>query len=149
LKRGQGSTEYLVLLAAALIVALVVIGLLGWFPGVGGGARVSQSQSYWVGASPVSITGVKISSSGSQVTLANRLADSVNVTQVTFDGVSVNATPLYLLGGQEQTISVSATCGSSSSGQPVQFSTVVFTYNQGSISGIKQTGSKPLVVTCT
>jgi hypothetical protein len=149
LKRGQGSTEYLVILASVLIVSLVVISLLGWFPGVGGGARVSQSQSYWVGASPLSITGSKITPSGGQITIANRISTAINVTLVLFDGNAVNSTSFSLVGGQEQTISVNATCGSSSSGQPIQFSTVVFQYNQGGITGIKQTGSKPLVNTCS
>jgi len=53
---GQGATEYLVLLAVVLIVALVSVALLGFFPGMASDAQMTQSQAYWSGASPVAIT---------------------------------------------------------------------------------------------
>lgn len=54
--RGQGATEYLVLLAVVLIIALVGIALLGFFPGTASDAQITESQIYWKGASPVAIT---------------------------------------------------------------------------------------------
>jgi len=54
--RAQGATEYLVLLAVVLIVALVSVALLGFFPGMASDAQVAQSQAYWQGASPIAIT---------------------------------------------------------------------------------------------
>jgi len=53
---GQGATEYLVLLAVVLIVALVSVALLGFFPGMASDAQVTQSKAYWQSASPVQIT---------------------------------------------------------------------------------------------
>ena len=53
--RGQGATEYLVLLAVVLIVALVSVALLGFFPGMASDSQMAQSQVYWRSASPVSI----------------------------------------------------------------------------------------------
>jgi len=53
--RGQGATEYLVLLAVVLIVALVSVALLGFFPGMAGDAQATQSKIYWSGASPIAI----------------------------------------------------------------------------------------------
>ena len=53
---GQGATEYLVLLAVVLIVALVSVALLGFFPGMAGDSQVAQSQMYWRSASPIAIT---------------------------------------------------------------------------------------------
>ena len=52
---GQGATEYLVLLAVVLIVALVSVALLGFFPGMASDAQITQSQIYWKSAQPVSI----------------------------------------------------------------------------------------------
>jgi len=59
--RGQGATEYLVLLAIVLIVALVSVALLGFFPGMASDAQITQSQMYWQSASPIAIieTGAK------------------------------------------------------------------------------------------
>jgi hypothetical protein len=52
---GQGATEYLVLLAVVLVVALVSVALLGFFPGMASDAQMTQSKAYWQSASPVSI----------------------------------------------------------------------------------------------
>jgi len=54
--RAQGATEYLVLLAVVLIIALVAIALLGFFPGTASDAQIEQSQIYWQSASPIAIT---------------------------------------------------------------------------------------------
>jgi len=53
--KAQGATEYLVLLAVVLIVALVSVALLGFFPGMASDAQITQSQTYWKGAQPISI----------------------------------------------------------------------------------------------
>ena len=53
--RAQGATEYLVLLAVVLIVALVSVALLGFFPGMASDAQRTQSQMYWRSAQPISI----------------------------------------------------------------------------------------------
>jgi len=52
---AQGATEYLVLLAVVLIVALVSVALLGFFPGMASDAQVTQSKMYWQSASPIAI----------------------------------------------------------------------------------------------
>jgi len=54
--RAQGATEYLVLLAVVLIVALVSVALLGFFPGMASDAQMTQSQAYWSGAGPIAVT---------------------------------------------------------------------------------------------
>ena len=53
---GQGATEYLVLLAVVLIVALVSVALLGFFPGMASDAQRQQSEMYWRSASPIAIS---------------------------------------------------------------------------------------------
>ena len=53
--RAQGATEYLVLLAVVLIVALVSVALLGFFPGMASDAQATQSTTYWQSASPIAI----------------------------------------------------------------------------------------------
>lgn len=61
--RAQGATEYLVLLAVVLVIALVGIALLGFFPGTAGEAQQTESKIYWQSASPIAITewGARIS----------------------------------------------------------------------------------------
>jgi len=56
--RAQGATEYLVLLAVVLIVALVSVALLGFFPGMASDAQIAQSQAYWQSATPIAVSGL-------------------------------------------------------------------------------------------
>jgi len=53
--KAQGATEYLVLLAVVLIVALVSVALLGFFPEMASDAQVTESRMYWQSASPIAI----------------------------------------------------------------------------------------------
>jgi len=53
--RAQGATEYLVLLAVVLVIALVAIALLGFFPGMSKDAKTAQTQMYWQTATPIAI----------------------------------------------------------------------------------------------
>lgn len=94
---AQGSTEYLVLLAVVLIVALVTVVLLGFFPGAGN-SQIAESQVYWSGAatpfrildaatlpsSPGSICGS--SANGYEMTLQNADAEVKTVTGIRIDG---------------------------------------------------------------
>lgn len=54
--KGQGATEYLVLLAVVLVIALVGIALLGFFPGTANDAQLAESEIYWESANPIAIT---------------------------------------------------------------------------------------------
>ncbi|MCX6770304.1 MAG: hypothetical protein NT051_06575, partial [Candidatus Micrarchaeota archaeon] len=54
--RAQGATEYLVLLAVVLVIALVGIALLGFFPGTAGDTIYAQNKIYWKGVTPLAIT---------------------------------------------------------------------------------------------
>lgn len=146
--KGQGATEYLVILAVVLVVALVVIGLLGWFPGVAGTAREQQSATYWQGASPFSITAYKLNGTSVTLTVANRLSTKLKLTNVSFDGNDLGITSTNFKGGEEKTITGTLATACSPVGSGFEYA-VVFTYNQGSISGIQQTGDKPLIGKCS
>jgi len=49
-KKGQGASEYLVLLAVVLIVSMVAIALLGGFSNLGSSAVETESKQYWTGS---------------------------------------------------------------------------------------------------
>jgi hypothetical protein len=86
--RAQGATEYLVLLAVVLIIALVAIALLGFFPGTASDAQITQSQIYWKSASPIAIDQIVVSATpwaGSAISylkVSNKGAYPVRVTAV-------------------------------------------------------------------
>jgi len=87
--RAQGATEYLVLLAIVLIVALVSVALLGFFPGMASDAQLTQSQAYWKSASPIAIIDQVTSysegmaqSSGTTLILRNTGAYPIRITKI-------------------------------------------------------------------
>lgn len=56
-KKGQGATEYLLILGVVVLIATISISLLGFFPGSSAEAKVSQSDAYWQAARPFAILG--------------------------------------------------------------------------------------------
>jgi len=90
--KAQGATEYLVLLAVVLIVALVSVALLGFFPGMASDAQMTQSKTYWSSANPISITewdarmytgdGPNYYSSGAYLRLRNSGMYRVQITKI-------------------------------------------------------------------
>ncbi len=54
-KKGQGASEYLILLGAVLLIGLVVIALLGYYPGTSNDISKSQTSLYWSTAKPLAV----------------------------------------------------------------------------------------------
>jgi len=155
--KGQGATEYLVILGAVLLVAMVIIALLGWFPQVGGPGREKESQSYWMTASPFSITSFRLGNGTALLMLANRGSDKLNITEIQFDDGTGNAYNLstgynVFPAGEEKAIYVSGftngnPCVYTASGKAFEVQVnILYTFLTYSM---RQTGSRPLVGKCT
>lgn len=109
--KGQGATEYLVLLAAVLIIALVSLALLGFFPGMATDAKVSQSASYWRSeAKPFAI--LEHSLSGGNLTMVLQLKEATGefrMTNISVAGVTNSTIPAagrVFNAGETKTITV-------------------------------------------
>ncbi len=155
-KKGQGSTEYLVILAVVLIVALVAVALLGFFPGLATDAQKTQSDAYWTGtATPFKIMEHKGTANTLTVVLQN--SDSKKLTLITFaaggntSNISTNG---VFLGGEKKSAQFNVTIAGlcvGSSRYAVSGNTIYFVYDSSSITGQKQGGDaavKDLVGTC-
>ena len=152
--RGQGATEYLVLLAVVLIVALVSVALLGFFPGMAADARITQSQSYWRGqARPFAITEASINAAAGSFTVQNVDATgSFILTALTINNtaVTVTGTPLTFAAGETKVVVVTAGIAPSCSAGVVYDLPVSITYTTpNGITGVKQYGTKNLIGKCT
>ena len=163
-RKGQGATEYLVILGAVLLVALVIVSLLGWFPALGGSTREQQSKSYWTGATPFSITSFKLNGTSIVLSVASRVSDRLNLTSVDFADSLSNTVNVYSVStgtlfnaGQEQTISNITTwntggnqcANGAATGAVFDYATVTFTYTQNGVAGVKQVGARPLTGRCS
>lgn len=148
-RRGQGTTEYLIILAVVIVIALVVVGVMGWFPGLGTGITEQQSKAYWKSAAPLAITDWKLTSTATEATFAlqNMTTDKISLTEITVDGTAVGVTSTDIAAGATVTIqgSTGIAC---STGSAYQYDVVIGYDVVGGISGKTQTGAKPIVGTC-
>jgi len=145
--KGQGATEYLIILAVIIVIALVVVGVMGWFPGLSGGINEQQSKAYWESASPLALTSWKITGSNTQFTVQNNSTKKLTLTDITVDGVALGLTDVNINAGANTTPAASAnkTC---TSGQSYSFDVSISYDEAGGISSMTETGAKPVVGIC-
>ncbi len=155
-KKGQGATEYLVLLAVVLIVAMVAIALLGFFPGLAGDAKKTQSDAYWRGeARPFAILEHSQSGTGLTFVVQNLEADqrSINSIIVYGQGQIANITAFpsnnpYFSAGERKTVNVTFASNCTSGATYEYWVNVSFNNSDNSIPNQRQIGSKTLVGKC-
>ena len=157
--RGQGSTEYLVILGAVLLVSLVTVNLLGGLPSSGSTTKEQQSKSYWSGTTPFAITNSKVSASTITLSVSNRLTEKAYLTAIEVqDGSGNNGTimtPNQVFNAGEEIVlsnisfSRNNPCNGTTAGKAFEFKVVSFIYTQGSIAGIRQQGTQSLVGKCS
>lgn len=154
-KKGQGATEYLVLLAVVLIVAMVAIALLGFFPGLAIDAKKTQSDAYWRGeARPFAILEHAQTGATLSLVIQNLEAEQKQITNISVAGQgSSGSDPLtgnqYFSAGEKKRVNfnLGSNC---TSGNTYEY-TVNFTYSNAdaTITGQKEYGTKTLVGKCS
>ena len=146
--KAQGTTEYLIILAVIIVIALVVVGVLTFIPGLGGGISEQQSQSYWNGASPFGLLAVKLNSTGSiiQITLQNNTSQKLTLNNVGIGSKIINDTNT-LNPGEKKSLLLGAVTDTCTAG--ARFSTDVnFNYATTDLNGLMQKGDKTWVGKC-
>lgn len=84
--RGQAATEYLIILAVVVIIALIVVGVLGGFQGLSGGITRQQSEAYWSSIAEVGVLpNYKISPAIAEMTVKNNRPFTIKVSNVLID----------------------------------------------------------------
>ncbi|VVC02695.1 Uncharacterised protein [Candidatus Bilamarchaeum dharawalense] len=132
-----------------LVVALIVVYLVGGFSGLGAGSLETQSKNYWGSTSPFAIKTFKLNSTTIALELANNDIDRLTITEITVDGTSVYSSTTSFGSGETKVITgtLGSSCGTA--GTPFIYNNVMITYTKGAITGMKQTGTKPLVGKCS
>jgi hypothetical protein len=143
--RGQGATEYLVLLAVVLIIALVSIMLLGYFPGMATDAKITQANAYWRGeARPFAITEYNINASGyGSFAVQNMEAEGpFIITSFTVSNAS-NSSNISFSAGEKKTVIISGLA--SGTGGSIYDLNVTISYTTPGGSAARQYGTKNIV----
>ncbi len=148
IKKGQVSTEYLIILAVVLVIALVVVFLVTQSSGGASATLQTQSQTAWQSAQPLAVTAVSASGTTFGVTMKNNDLQKVTVTGVTTDSTDDYAVSTTFNPGEEKsvTLTLSSDCGAL--GTQLRVQNVSITYTKGSTAGLKETSGSPLIVTC-
>ncbi|MFA5247406.1 MAG: hypothetical protein WC408_05955 [Candidatus Micrarchaeia archaeon] len=80
--RGQGATEYLVILGAVLLVSLVTVGVLSASSSSAAALKEQQSSSYWKSATPFSISTYTLEKGILVASIKNQLNEPLKLTSV-------------------------------------------------------------------
>jgi len=149
--KGQGATEYLVLLAVVLMIALVSIALLGFFPGLAGDAKKTQSDSYWKSARPFGVVEHTQAGAGTTFTIMvqNNDPDQRKITALAAEGGCTLAAQTALLNAGEKKQYVLASCTACGATGAAYEHYLNITYDTNDLTSLKQIGTKPLVGKCT
>ena len=151
--KGQGATEYLVLLAVVLIVAMVAIALLGFFPGIATGARETQSDAYWRGeARPFAVLEHSQSGGTLSMVLQNVDAEQRAINTISIGGQGSNATvtptnPFYSA-GERRNLNVTGLTNCTSGTTYEYWVNISYNNSDNTIPNQKQFGAKTLVGMC-
>ncbi|MCD6415017.1 MAG: class III signal peptide-containing protein [Candidatus Diapherotrites archaeon] len=150
MKKAQASTEYLIILAVVIIVALIVVGVMGWFPSTSGSVKEQQSKTYWSTATPFSITDVKYSGTTLELSLQNKMQDKLELTGVTVAGTAGTVTDTNFTAGETKAITITGVPSCGTAGDPYSIS-LTFTYNNidSGISNNTQTGTQEYIGKCS
>ncbi len=147
-RKGQVSTEYLVILAVVLVVALVVVALVSGMSPLSSGVSESQSRNYWAGVSPFAITAWKYSGTQLDLTLQNQEGQMVTLSGITGgNGLSYAQNSTFSV-GEIKTVSITGMTACGANGASFDIANVQITYNKGGITGLLQKGDKDVVGKC-
>jgi len=146
--RGQGTTEYIILLALVLAFGLAVLGIMGFFPMFSYNSQLADSAKYWAdSASPIAIIDFKQQGTSFEAVLENRAPLDLNLTSFILNsGANYSAALLPALapGAKSTLLVVAENC----SGRKVVSYNVFINYSTEEIANLTQIGEKKLFVQC-
>jgi hypothetical protein len=110
LKKAQGATEYLIVLAIVIIIALIVVGVMGGIPGIGGAAGTRAATSFW-SEQDVAITDTAISASGTDtIIVRNNQKNAITLDDLKINGVDLASGENIGVGGSRTYTGSIAAC---------------------------------------
>ncbi len=146
--KGQGSTEYLVIFATALVVALIVISLLGGFVGFGIAGMEQQSQAYWRGITPFSIQSIKMTSGEATIAVQNKMPVKLYLNNIKFEGHSLNVDHAFSPGEMYTLTSIGYSTPCEDDQETYMVNDILFMYDDENIDGQIQRSDRPLFGKC-
>ena len=169
-KAGQGASEYMMIVGAALLVGLLAVTLLGMFARSSTDVPDTESQIYWAGyAKPFSVRDAVYRTNGTcspyyqgiggpHLLIKNTEKWPLNLTGVHVNGASLgfclsgDASTLSTLSfkaGEEKTIGVADAASALCSNRTKASIGLAFQYSSPYLSGLVQSGTTQLAFPCS
>lgn len=172
-KKGQGASEYLMILGAVLIVALTAATLIGYFGGFSGDISAQESRAYWVGyAQPFAIYDAVYNGNGGrcklgdigpyppqiELSIKNNDKYPLNLTSIDFDAAegtvcsppgAISSPPYRFAPNEQKVVAARAIYGKLCAGKKSEAIDITIGYDSPYLSGKKQKGTTKLIVVCT
>ena len=89
-KKSQTATEYLIILAVVVVIALIVVGILGGIPSIGGGVSEGSARAQ-LKTLPLGIENYASDSLNTRLIIQNNMPSSVRLTAMTIDGKEIDS----------------------------------------------------------
>jgi|GEM_PF-6805493 len=153
-RNGPVSKKWLWLAFAAVVlffvipvIVLVMVGLNTMQP------AVSETQTYWAAASPFAITGWKYSGSELDLILVNKENQPVTLTNISIAGNNQYIKNLHAMNntfavGELKIMVITGITNCGATGASFDLTNIQFTYDKGTMTGLKQKGGKDLIGKC-
>lgn len=151
MRKGQTATEYLIILAVTIIIALVAVSVLGGFPTL----FTSQSgemlsEAYW-GSAKISITHHRIAGTVGRFVFMNKMRYPIEITIISLDNIELlQAANMIVPSGGSQLIEQNTGFTCTNPGDKYAYKvTVNYTYaDRPELGEFTFTGLKPLIGIC-
>lgn len=85
-QKSQTATEYLVILAVVIVISLIVVGVLGGIPSIGGGASANAVKAQLSNYGPLKIDNWAVFRNETKVIVQNINPDSIRLNSFTLNG---------------------------------------------------------------
>lgn len=145
--RGQGTIEYLVIIAIVVVIALVVVGLLLQIMSGFGGTGDTSAKISWQSGSPWAINDWQLTNNVLTIVLKNNTAETLHFNSISI-GSDSNNTAISNIGPYAtKNITIAYTC-STDSKYSFPKENIYIDYNKGSLANMRQNGFADIVGTC-
>lgn len=147
--RGQGSIEYLMILAMVLIVAMIAVVLLGGIPVGTQSTMDAEALTYWSNARPFSITEWGQINSTMYMSIVNIDTRRLVITSIGLGNVTRNlGSGIAFAPGAKKNISITSLTACDSVTYDSYEYNVSIVFSSTDIQGAKQVGAKMLTGRC-
>ncbi len=148
--KGQGTIEYLVIIAIVVVIALVVVGLLLQIMGNFGGTGEQSAKIAWSSSEPWAITDWSLTDNTLTLVLKNQTADTMHLNSFCLsDDEDCYDTPITnIAAGDTEVITIEELGCSEGDKFSYPKEDIKIDFNKGSIANMRQNGVADIIGTC-